>query len=107
MFNWLKKLAFIVKNYDKHQQDAIARMDEIRRMMRERTEVSADINYAGIGNHIIVVGRYKDVDHAQCFTVDSNQFAQTVERLRELRKFAKLGRTDVPPAFSASFRRHL
>ncbi|MFZ2982025.1 MAG: hypothetical protein WA085_13415 [Sphingobium sp.] len=104
MLKWLKKLKAIVSSYDADIRNAHARISELEKLVRERTNIAVDVGFKS-ANHVIVVGRYKNADYVQTYALDTPDLAVMIERLREMERYGKVARIDAPPVFKAVFER--
>lgn len=104
MFRWLKKLNQIVAAYDTDLRQAHARIAELEKMVKDRTNIAVDVGFSG-ANHVIVIGRYKNADYIQTFHMDSNNLACLIDELRDRSRYGHVRRVDAPPEFRAVFHR--
>jgi len=94
--NRLNEVHDAVHIAERARQDATQAVNYIK----ERTEVSADINMRrNCPNTIIVVGRYKNRDYVEVFDVDDMD--HMVNDLRRMQKFHHRKVVDGPPQFKA------
>jgi len=116
MVKWFKKLLRIVKNYDADNVLAYTKTDtklrELRaslhariktneQFIRERTDVSADIHCReGAHNTIIVVGRYRNRDYVEVFSVQDD-LSGFISQLRDMQRYATIRHVDAPPSMRA------
>jgi hypothetical protein len=84
-----------------------ARVHNLQVMVRERTEIHADISGNARGqNVIIVVGRYRNRDYVQAYSVSVESLAEMVEILKRWEwQYGHVKTLDAPPAFKACFER--
>jgi len=90
------------------------RIEEAIKFIKDRTEVSADVspsswyprNHRGT-NTVIVVGRYKNNDYIDVYSLNVDSFRYLIEHLRELNKHGEIHRIDAPEPFSAVIRRDI
>jgi len=61
MLKFLKKLLWIVKNYDNHRALLGDRITEATNIIRERTEVHADV-HSKSPSQVIMIGSYRGKD---------------------------------------------
>jgi hypothetical protein len=117
MIKWFKKLFKIVREYDADNErmntvindglyDLNNRMVWTEREVKEavatiidRTELSVDVSpsYGGDPHQVIMVGRYKNRDFVQAYSIDHMEFDRLVQHLTELRKHAHYSRIDAVP----------
>jgi hypothetical protein len=105
--HWLRKLLAIVRKYDNDYAQLQQRLQSVENLIRERTDIHADIGFNARDNFAIVVGRYKDRDYIQVHALPSDTFQILVEMLRKEQKHARLRIVDAPPAFSACIKNDL
>lgn len=53
MLKWLKKLKAIVSGYDSELRNAHARISELEKLVRERTNIAVDVGFKR-ASHVIV-----------------------------------------------------
>jgi len=94
-FEHLKQIWNMPNKHEKQYRDMYNYVNELRRMIGERTTVHADINYKGSGSQIIVVGRYNGKDYVRSFNVREESLHSLIEMLRNEEKYAKVGRFDM------------
>jgi hypothetical protein len=104
MFKWIKKLKSIVASYDADLRKAHARIDELEKLVRDRTNIAVDVGFKS-ANHVIVIGRYKNADYIQTYTLDTPNLSTLIERLRHMDRAGVVRRVDAPPQFRAVFER--
>ena len=106
MISWIKKLIGIVKNYDSDRETLRVRIAQAEQVIRDRTDVHADVHYKS-ENQIIVVGRYKNRDYVQTYSVCSGDFHALIQQLRDMERYGHISRIDAPPAMRAVFEHDL
>lgn len=113
MFKWLKKLKVIVAGYDidlritrADIQRAHARIEELEKLVRDRTNIAVDVGFRG-ASHVIVVGRYKNADYVQTYSLDTPHLTALIGQLRDMERHGSVRRVDAPPQFRAVFERDL
>jgi isocitrate/isopropylmalate dehydrogenase len=85
-----------------------AKIDVGVEYIRSKTEVSADVHYHGPDmNQIIVVGRYRNRDYVEVFSLKDNHIEGLVDMLREWQQYATVRRVDAMPALRAFIDRDL
>ena len=104
MFAWIKKLKMIVMSYERDLKNAHARITELEKLMRDRTNIAVDVGFKS-ANHVIVVGRYKNADYVQSYSLDTPDLTALIEQLRQMERHGAVKRMDAPPAFRAVFER--
>ena len=116
MIKWFKKLFHIVKHFDEYttameqlsqQQSKLwleqgGMMREVRgavETIKARTEVHGDIHMhpSGDMNQIIMIGKYYKSDYVEIFNVPPDDFELLVHKLKDLRKYARMGKVDAAP----------
>ena len=102
MIKWLKKLKSIVAGYDADLRNAHARIAELEKLVRDRTNIAVDVGFRSM-NHVIVVGRYKGADYVQTYTLDTPDIAALIDQLRQMERHGAVRRVDAPPPFRAVF----
>lgn len=104
MLKWLKKLKAIVARYDADLRNAHARIAELEKLVRDRTNIAVDVGFRS-ANHVIVVGRYRNADYIQSFEMREPDMAVLIDRLREQSRYGAVRKVDAPPTFRAVFER--
>lgn len=103
---WIRRLREIVANYSADQEVAASRVAALEQVLRDRTEVSADVSLNGRdSNTVIVAGRYRNNDYVNIFTIRGEDFSGLIERLRELERYGAVRRLDAPLLFRATWKR--
>ena len=100
MLKFLKKLVFIVNNYDSNLKHAHARIASLEKVLAERTTIGVDVSFHN-DNHIIVVGRYRNRDYVQTFSVRTEDMRGFIEHLKEMERYGSVKYVDAPPSFKA------
>lgn len=116
MIKFIKKLRYIVANFDSLMDEAqrtaslastYARQADTRSraaqaMIKERTEVSASLSCTAHGrNSIIVIGRYKKADYVQTYSVDSRDFESLIQQLRSMDRYGTVNKLEAVPELRA------
>jgi pentose-5-phosphate-3-epimerase len=97
MIKWVKKLLYIVENFDTCQRIMYKRISNAENFIRERTDVSADVHLTNCNpNQIIVVGRYRNADYVQVFTLADNELKNLIEQLKEMQRYGVVSKIDAP-----------
>jgi len=104
MLKWIKKLKTIVARYDNDFSKEHARIMELEKLIRERTNIAVDVGVAGT-SHVIVVGRYRNVDYVQTYALNTPDLATLIEQLQQMERYGVVRRVDAPPQFRAVFER--
>ena len=104
MLKWLKKLKTIVAGYDTDMRNAHARIAELEKLVRDRTNIAVDVGFKS-ASHVIVVGRYKNTDYVQTYTLDMPDLASLIGQLKQMELCGVVRRLDGPPMLRAVFER--
>ena len=100
--NWIKKLINIVKFYDMDRRSLHLRIDELERILKERTDIAVDIRHRGM-NHVIVVGRYKNRDFVQTYTLAEFDLGAMIDILKSMERYGSVKCVYAPPAVRSVF----
>lgn len=106
MITWFKKLFEIVRDYDQRNDYNTQRVIDLEKILRDRTSLNVDIHHKGL-NHVIMVGRYKNTDWIQTYTIDGKDFHHLVDQLKHMQRYGVVDRVDAPPQMSAAIRSSL
>lgn len=106
MISWFEKLIRIIACYDANLRTAHNRIDELEKLVRDRTDIAVDVNYRNM-NHIIVIGHYKHNDYIQTFSIPAEDIERLIEQLIQMERYANVRRIDAPPNFKFIFNRFL
>lgn len=112
MIAWVKKLLWVVRNFEavkatadkalaqaKHAEQAA---DDVVRLVHDRTTVHMDLSPGGHDpNVVILVGRYRGHDFVQVYSFHARDFEAMVEQMRAGARQGHIGRVDAPPALKA------
>jgi hypothetical protein len=104
MLKWFKKLRTIVAGYDTGLKNAHARISELEKLVRDRTNIAVDVGFKS-ASHVIVIGRYRNADYIQSYSLNSPDITTLVEQLRHMERCGELRRVDAPPQFKVAFLR--
>lgn len=96
LYNKIKKMINIIKNYDNDIKNAHDRISTLEQIIKNRTDIAADINYRG-NNYIITIGRYRGVEYIQTFTVPADELMYTITKLRDMSRYGNVRCIDAPP----------
>jgi hypothetical protein len=91
-----------------HHVDVIAlnaRIDQLDKLVKDRTDIAVDFGYMWDSSHVIVLGRYRNRDYVQTYRLDHQEFVQLIDRLRAMERHGVVRRLDAPPAVRAVFER--
>jgi len=98
----IKKLWWIAEHYDRDLGWFAHQIHEAKDMIKERTEVHADIS---IQEHyrdtVIVIGRYRKNDYIEIFDLHSKDFTDVVNRLKDQKKYGNIASIDAAPNVKA------
>lgn len=100
MFKWFNKLRQIVRGYDADRLRMVRAMEQLEAIVRERTDIAVDVDYRGMAS-IILVGRYRNADFVQTYTLSERDLPGLIDRLRDMERYGQVRRADGPPEFSA------
>lgn len=109
---WFKELRYIVRNYSSEVRRLRAAENEVARVKQviiDHTEIAADIAYHPRGgSFVLVVGRYKNREYIQTFSIDDYELNFLVDQLVRMERsmLAKVTKMDAPPIFKAIFEKH-
>ena len=113
MIKWLKKLISIVSTYDSDQQvlskrssEIAQRQNELDRLIKDRTDIAVDVGVRG-DCQVFLIGRYRNNDFIQTYSINLPDFESLVEYIKALEKHGILRRLDAPAYTRAVFARHI
>jgi hypothetical protein len=106
MLKWLKKARLIVAGYDAELRSIHRRIDDLDALVRDRTNIAVDVGFRS-ASHVIVIGRYKNNDYIQTFSVEHDDLTLLVDRLRQMERHGEVRRVDAPPPLRGAFARDL
>lgn len=112
LIQYIKNLIKVAKNYeaitksikaaDTKARSAVSIALKAEQVIRERTELSADISFTKYDHtRVIIIGRYKNRDYVEVFSCLDNDINDLVPMLREKQKYAGLKFVDSPIEFMA------
>lgn len=103
---WFKTLRAIVATHDAEMASLRHRMEGLDRLVRERTDIAVDVAvHRNDRSHVIVVGRYRNRDYVQTYSVQSEDFIGLVEHLKAMEAHGVVRYMDGPPMMKAVFER--
>lgn len=106
MIKWVKKLFYIVKNYSADVSSLRLQINNLEKILRDRTDISVDVSASRMdANHIIVVGRYKNIDYVQTFSLQNNDIGKLIDQLKEMERYGEIRKVDCPPPMRAVFKK--
>jgi hypothetical protein len=79
-------------------------MMQLGLLVRERTNIAVDVNFKS-ANHVIVIGRYRNSDYVQTYSIPEKDLFNIIAELKEMEKYGNAKRIDAPPIFKAVFER--
>ena len=91
-----------------HHVDVIAlnaRIDQLDKLVKDRTDIAANVGHRGPKNHVIVIGRYKNVDYVQTYELGDMEFLGLLDMLHKIERHGVVRRLDAPPVMRAVFER--
>ncbi|MCJ7434044.1 MAG: hypothetical protein MUO77_11205 [Anaerolineales bacterium] len=95
MLKFFKKLSWLVKNYDADMTRMGRRIAAAENVIRERTEVHADIHMKSPAQ-VIMIGQYRGKDFVNIYDVGQGDFETLLRHLKEVNRYATPGRFDMP-----------
>lgn len=101
---WFKTLRAIVATHDADRAALHRRMDQLDRLVRERTDIAVDVRFQE-PNYVIVVGRYKNVDYVQTYTLRTDSLGYLIDILKDMERVGCVRVVDAPPHMRAVVRR--
>lgn len=106
MMCWLLKLIKIVRSYELDRAVMRERIGELETLVRERTDIGVDIELGrSAPNHIIVIGRYRNSDYVQTYSVSDRDLEGIISLLDDLRKHGSVRFVDSVPKIRAVVRK--
>jgi len=105
MIKWIKTLFRIVAKYDDDLAKANRKIEQLDRLIREKTLVSAAIGFNKGENYIIAIGRYANTDYVEIFSTREHDFSSMCDQLHRMRKAGVVDRIDCPPNMRYVFNR--
>lgn len=93
---WFKELREIVLYYQIDRKQMIGRIVDLENIMRERTDIHADIHFKDAST-VIVCGRYRNTDYVRAFRVQADDMSHLVEQLKSMERYATVRTLDTPP----------
>ena len=127
MIKWFKDLFHVVRVY-KEQNRLLAEelqnlknklneqegridycFDEVNagvNTIKERTDISADVTFSRHAkNQIVVIGRYKNCDYIQTYSILDNDFDYLINMLKDMQRHGVVSKIDAVPHMSAVLKR--
>lgn len=72
--------------------------DKLRRIIKQRTKVSAEVSCHGRTPHTVVVtGRYKHREYVEIFDLQTEDLHALIDQLRRMQEFAEISQIDTGP----------
>jgi hypothetical protein len=81
---------------------AHARIAELEKLVRDRTNIAVDVGFK-TASHVIVVGRYRNADYVQTYALNMPDMGPLIAQLRQMERYGEVRRIDAPPVFKAVF----
>lgn len=114
MIKFIKKLIKIVNEYDiniesiqKRYNSLNIKVNEAIKVIKYRTEINADIRLHGPNrNQIIVVGRYRNKDYIEVYTITDKDVNYIVDQLKEMQKYGVVNKIDSVPMLKKAISRN-
>lgn len=108
LIKWFKRLLCVVRTYNKDRYKQWERIKALEQIIADRTELNVDMSPSMCNqNHVIVVGRYRNMDYIEVFTIAPGEFEHIICTLRHMERFGTVRRIDAPIAFRAIIERQL
>lgn len=96
MFKWFKKLREIVSKYDSDQERLRAEIKQVDQVLKDRTDLHVDVNMKDKST-VIMIGKFRDRDYIQTYTMETYDFHNLVTWLQNLKKQGHVRTVDVHP----------
>ena len=107
MIKFIKKLIKIVNEYDINIESINIKVNEAIKVIKYRTEINADIRLHGPNrNQIIVVGRYRNKDYIEVYTITDKDVNYIVDQLKEMQKYGVVNKIDSVPMLKKAISRN-
>jgi len=88
--------------------DQVTELVELRNIIKDRTEYNIDVHsVARKGSQVILLGRYRNTDFIQCYTLQDRDFKDLIDHCRHLEKYSHRARVDAWPEFKATINNEL
>ncbi len=107
LLTWWRRLRHIVRAHEETMDriDSLRRrIDDLDKIIRERTDIAVDVRFGG-PSYVIVVGRYRNADYVQTYSVHADDLQHLIEMLRGMARHARVRLVDGPPGLRAVFQR--
>ncbi len=91
-----------------HHVDVIAlnaRLDQLDKLIKDRTDIAANVGYSGDRSYVIAIGRYRNLDYVQTYELGDMEFSGLLDSLRKIERYGVVRRLDAPPVVRAVFER--
>jgi len=106
--SFIKSLVRIVNSYDSDLKNIRSNIASAEKIIKDRTEISADVGFSPrCANQIIVVGRYRNADFIQVYSIMDQSMDQLIDQLRSMQHYGSVRKIDAPYGFKATVQRHL
>ncbi len=93
-----------------HHVDVIAlnaRIDQLDKLVKDRTDIAANVGYSGNRSYVIVIGRYQNVDYVQTYELGDMELSGLIDSLRYIERHGVVRQLDSPPMVRAVFKREV
>lgn len=89
----------------KHILDLYKELDELREVIKERTEYHVDVHQqANRNSQIILIGKFRNNDFVKCYDIPDDMFEDLIIHCRDAEKYSHRGRVDAFPTVSAAIK---
>ena len=106
--NWVtKKISNFLNLSSFHDQlsKQIYELDELRKIIKERTEYHIDVHqYTRHNSQIILIGKFRNNDFVKCYDIPDDMFKDLITHCRELEKYSQRGKIDAYPGLNATIK---
>lgn len=86
------------------------RQAQLDQLVRERTDIAADVDMRGgreCRNTVLVIGRYRHTDYVRMFSLDEPELGHLVDQLRGMERHGVVRYIDAPPQLSAVIKKRV
>jgi len=92
MFGFFRKLKHIVETYDQDKKSIDSKLTHLENIIKDRTDVHMDIHKNSC--NIIVIGKYRDRDYVNSYSLSYRDFKSVVDHLIEISRYTNVGKID-------------
>jgi hypothetical protein len=103
---FVSELLWLVSNARSELSILSRRVEFAEKLIKDRTTISADLNYRG-GGQIIIIGRYRNEDYIQTYSVPDRDLRGLIETLRNMQRYGAIRRIDAAPQLRAVIKREI